>query len=751
MELIEFLKVLKRRKAILIFVPLLTIIATYLIVRQMPDIYPSHTRIATGIVDRSQQLLHDNSWNHESKVNQEFSNMTQMIALNKMVDQVSYKLFKNDLTTQYPFRQKSDFVKELSGEEVKQLVALAEQKDQANEELALESPQEQKLLSALHSMGYDRNSIREALKSYRLNNSDFIEMTYESENPQLSAFVLNSLAQEFVNFYTNVVTANKRKAVIHLDSMLKIKHNALLVSMEELKNYKINNKVLDMEEQARNYYAQLADVSTRKGIAQKDVAAYSAALGGINGKFNRKDRQYLESQISDINQGIVRTKEELKAVNEAYINSGFDPRFKGKLDTLQRQLSNQIHAQSDEYTTSPLAAKNNLVEQKLNLEVSRDLASNSLAALDNEMARIKQGLESMVPNLATIQSLEANVEVANKEYMDILQKYNQASLEASYTLPLRQVEKALPEQAQPSKKMLLVGMSGALSLIMCVLVLFALFYFDKSVYSPAQLEASTSLRVLGSLNVMNGGINDIQYLWTQRYNDTSNQIYKNLLRSIRYEIENDINECKVIAVTSLASGVGKTFFTTSLAYAFAKINKKVLVIDGNFMNPDISTNVRTQNYLESCLSNRGEHTSGTASITILGNRGGDNSLLELSSHETIEKIFEQLKTVYDIILIETTAMESMNKAKAKEWILFSDKVITVFEAGKPVGAEVEGEIKYLKDLNGKFMGVVLNKVSAEETQVHDLPARKTSMKVKGLRLWTNIQNKLKNKKYKTAV
>jgi succinoglycan biosynthesis transport protein ExoP len=48
--------------------------------------------------------------------------------------------------------------------------------------------------------------------------------------------------------------------------------------------------------------------------------------------------------------------------------------------------------------------------------------------------------------------------------------------------------------------------------------------------------------------------------------------------------------------------------------------------------------------------------------------------------------------------------------KAKEWIQFSDKVIAVFEANQSITQEKQLYIDYLRTLNKKFIGLVMNKV-----------------------------------------
>ncbi|RYD59190.1 MAG: hypothetical protein EOP56_02875 [Sphingobacteriales bacterium] len=710
-EVLEFFKTLKRRKAILTIVPIVTIVIALLLVRQLPDKYISKSRLSTGIADRSQQLLlEDNPYQHESRVNQEFNNLIETIQLNEILDKVSYTLMLHDLQAETPYRKPSKMVKKLTATERSALVAMLNNKLQKRQGSSAIS--DIKFYELLNSMGYDHASIKKNLKVYRQNNSDFIQMEFESDNANLSAYVLNAISSTFIGYYTSVVSQNKRQAVQYLDSLLKQKQNTLLVSLDALNQYKIKNNIVDLEEQTRTLYSQMADVAARKGMAQKEAIAYSAALNTVNRKFQPGSNGMLDNKLASLNQDIVQTKEELQSLNDAYIKSDFDSKYKVKMDSVQRRLQSQIIRQSEVASYDPSSTRENLANQKLNLEVSNAMAKNSLGTYDQEIGRLNAGLSKIAPNAANVDALKNAVSIAEKEYQEILTKYNEAVMAASFTLPIKQIERAAAPEAEPNMKMVIVALSGVMSLIFSVLVLFIMFYFDRSIYTVSQLELVTDAPILGALNVMKLGTTDLKQLWNPHNSDPNSQMFKNLMRAVRYEVENDLQNSQIIAVTSFSERAGKTFFTKSLAYSLTKINKRVLIIDGNFMNPDLSNNSNGQSqFLETFLLGSGdEQVNDSTAIAVIGNKGGDNSILEVTDPETVHRTMDQLKSMYDVIIIETNALETINKAKAKEWMMFTDKVIAVVEAGQPFDKEMHHELRYLKGMGSKFAGLVLNKV-----------------------------------------
>ena len=107
------------------------------------------------------------------------------------------------------------------------------------------------------------------------------------------------------------------------------------------------------------------------------------------------------------------------------------------------------------------------------------------------------------------------------------------------------------------------------------------------------------------------------------------------------------------------------------------------------------------------ISKNRTYIERTKTITVLGNRGGDITILEIYDEKHIQNEFEELKSRYDIILIDLPPLDALNQSK--EWLLFADKAIAVFEADKSIPPSQNQYIDYLKSLDSKFAGWVLNK------------------------------------------
>ena len=710
MDIKDFIKLLAKRKYILIGIPLVAIVITYFLVRHLPDVYDSKARIATGIVDDSQALL-DKSKKQESEINQEFNNLLQMIQLKRMIDQVSYKLILHDLTEKQPFRKQSSLIKELNASSKKHAIAVFTQKYDSLTELSLYDKDQHGLDEVLKSMGYEETQLRSKLSVYRVNNSDYIDVQFESENPELSAFVANTLSREFLNYYGSLKKASQSKAVNFLEQLMHEKYAAMNAKILELKEYKIHNRVLNLNEEAKSVFGQIADFETRKQTAQKDIISYTAAIKDIDNKFKPEDRKYLEASMTNINSQILEDKEKLRQLNDSYVTSNFNEQYKQSIDSLRSELNSKINQASDKYIFNPMTTKQDLVSQKLGMEVSLDLAKNSVASLDQEISRLNQHFDRLVPHEAVIQAYENDIDVASREYLEILEKYNDASLASSFTVQPRQIEVAMPGTALPSKKIIMVILAGIVCFVFCLVVFFVLFYIDDSLHNAKALVHKTDLPVLGWLPKVDGKMLDLEKMWQQNVSDKSVLTFKNLLRSSRFEIEKEMDGATMLAVTSMKTGEGKTFFAMSLAYACAMANSRVLLIDGNFSNNTITATAKPDLLLDDYLTTADDENyallQSPKMVTVIGNAGNDNSLLEISSRDGINKKLQRLRSQFDIIIVETPALENRNKAK--EWMLFTDKTIAVFEAGQTINDYKKQFTNYFTSLNGQFIGWVMNK------------------------------------------
>jgi len=316
----------------------------------------------------------------------------------------------------------------------------------------------------------------------------------------------------------------------------------------------------------------------------------------------------------------------------------------------------------------------------------------------------------MMPADASAQNLVREADFATKEYTDALNRYNQASTFRTGGLRLNMIEPGLPREPETSKARIYVALSGISSFFLCTMLVSLLFLLDKRIFTADEIARLTNSRVIGSLNLITEKEKDLREIWSDTENVPDYVLYKDLIRSLRFELSKELieNGKSILGITSLHSGAGRTFIISSLAYAFALTGKKVLLIGED--TPDLLT----------LISNKKSHPAADFEnflvkkeiraedlITVLNKSSTGNSLLEMRDAQNLVMGFDILKKEFDVILIDIDCVQDFNRVK--EWLMFTDRSIAVFQAGDTIREANQVYIQYLNEQPG-FMGWVLNKV-----------------------------------------
>nr|WP_068892897.1 lipopolysaccharide biosynthesis protein [Pedobacter panaciterrae] len=711
MDIKGFLRLLGKYKWVLILVPLLTGVITYFLVKNLPRQYGSEAQIATGLIDQSKQVVVTSNQNTDIfKINQQFSNIIERMKMRRIMSILSYHLILHDLEDpKASFRPYSKQVSALGQAGIDEVIRLYKERLLNKQVITIDDNAGKfPLYDIISSMGYDNETITNNLKIYRPDNSDFVNVYYVSESPLLSTFVVNTLSSEFINNYGQDVNMNQNNSIELLDSLMKKKEAAMNEKNAALKDFKMKNGVLNLDKQSEMVYSQISQNEERKAQAIRDIQANQRAIADIDATLKGGIDNISSGNSTADNRTIINLKNQLKVANSAYIDGNFKAADKNKIDSLTRLIDRVSSKISDENVTNPQASRQGLIEKKLSLETTISQAKGSLKSIDNELSVLKAKYNTMVPFDAGIQNYERDAELATKDYMNSLDTYNQNRTGQNVALKLQLAQLGLPGLPLPSKGILYIALSYIASLFLCFTWVLTMFLLDRSIRDSKQLAQATKSVVLGSVPYLSYPDINIRELWKSKENDPEFLSFKNLLRSLRFEISDALkkNNAKIVGITSLDSNEGKSFLSGSLAYAFAMMGEKVLLIGGETKKvmSDSKELALSQDF-ESFLVKREIQTEDL--ITILNKNDANSSLLETQSTTSLKKGFEVLKEEFDVIIIDVNGLKDLNKAK--EWLLFTELNVAVFESGRSISEPQKELLNYIKGQPG-FIGWVLNKV-----------------------------------------
>ncbi|GAB1463264.1 GumC family protein [Pedobacter sp.] len=715
MEIKDFLKLIAKYKWLIVAIPVITLFVTFLFVKNLPKQYKSQAKLSTGLLDPSRQIAPDvPSYAGPDiliKLNQQFTNIMDIMTMPRNMSILSYRLILHDLENpQKPFKTQSDDVKALNAEQ--RQAAIIGFKDRIAKKLTLtpfDNYDDVKYYNLVKSMAYDAETIKKKLSISREDNSDFITVEFTSGNTLMSVFVVNTLSNDFIHNYSLDLISNKNKSIVVLDSLLRKQEEVMNEKTQKLKEYKIQNKVLNLDKQSQIVYQQMVDYENKKSQALIDLQSLQSALNSVNDKLNNTAvEKYLGAELSADNKTVIALRNKAQVANNAYIDGGFKPSDKKKVDSLQQLLEAQLLRTNDQYVADPVVAKQTLVQRRIGLGIDLEKVRASIKDIDNELAKLNTKFSAMVPFDAGVQKYERDADVATKEYLDLLQRYNQTNLDKNIGLRLQLQQEGMPSSAEPSKKLIFMGLSAIASFVICFCVLFIIHLLDHSINDMQHLAAATNTRVIGELNYIKSDNRNIDEIWKNVEQRKEMLTYKNLLREARFEIDKLLLEGKhkVLGVTRLHPEKYSGFSTATLAYAFARMDKQILLIGNAEMAEEIQKwNVPTNQSLKTVLDTFSLQKNNL--ITFLNKDLGGVSLLENKDNPSLSKIFSSLKNEFDLIIVYLDALNSVSDLK--EWILFTEKYMATFMAGRSLSDKDKEIVKQLND-DEKFIGWLVNGV-----------------------------------------
>lgn len=191
-------------------------------------------------------------------------------------------------------------------------------------------------------------------------------------------------------------------------------------------------------------------------------------------------------------------------------------------------------------------------------------------------------------------------------------------------------------------------------------------------------------------------------------------------RTIRTGIEfsNLDKDLKIICITSSKKDEGKTTVLSNLGVSFAKIDKKVLLIDADLRNPSISKmfdTSNTQGLMDILLGKRNiqdcvKKTKQENLYILTGGTIPPNPAEVLSSKKMSEFI-ESIKDEYDYIFIDSPPVGVVSDASIIS--AYSDGVIFVVGANEVDSNLAKIAKERLDSVKANIVGVILNKFKTD--------------------------------------
>ena len=503
-------------------------------------------------------------------------------------------------------------------------------------------------------------------------------------------------------------------------------------------------------------YAQL--LSTESLLAQASQELGFPVRKGQATAAQIDDTQFVQLTVKDtdperaalIANGLVKVlidqNEQLQSVR--YISA--EQNLQNRIDEAQQQISvlqTQISEISSATVETQLQSVQTQIEDlqdqitTLNTEIAK---IDSEHASDEEIARLadyQAQLDQLTPVLSLYQQIYTNLVVLKtpaqsetststqlsqlRTTLELYQQIYISSIGSLETLRLTraqntpnvvQVETAVtPANPISPKPMQTALLAGGIGLLVTAGFGFLVEFLDDTIKTPDEVKEILELPVIGLIGELRKKSKDEKLGNYVAFHPRSpvSEAFRALRTNLEYSSVDE--PLRSILVTSAGESEGKTTVATNLAIVLAQSGKRVLLMDSDMRRPNVHGQFGIHNRVGLSDLVRGRLTLDDVvrvlpeinNLDIITSGGLPPNPAELLGSERMRNIIEEMKSIYDVIILDSPPMLVSDAQILSTRI---DGVIYVIVPGNTHSVAAKRPLEELQRINANLLGVVMNRI-----------------------------------------
>ena len=630
------------------------------------------------------------------------------------------------------------------GREIGQLDTLRDQNSPVDTEAEVirSLPIIKKTINRLELKDQDGDLLKPEKFLRRLNVSDVkktdvLQIAYRDTEPKRAATVVNTLMAAYLenNLLANRAEAGAAREFIQ-EQLPKAKASLRQTELE-LRQFKENNQVVNLDEEAKSAVGVIADLQKQLAtleIGLADATAQSEVLRNQLGS-NLKNVGTVTSisqfpAVQDVLREIQQIESQL-AVERSRFREEFPnivslKRKKASLERLLQQRLKQAVGSQEQIASSNL--QNSGFDQKLTEEFVRAEArrlglSSQLAALSRVQATYRQRLNTL-PGLEQKQrELERQLQASQSTYLLLQQRLQEIRLAENQNIGnARIISTAIPpeEPIAPRKALFLVtGMMLGSTLAIATAI--ALETIDKSIRTVSDAEKVFGYNLLGVIPVLKKSAKislrdrsldrpTPEIVVSESGRSPLYQAYCVLQANLKFL--NSDKQVKTIVVTSSVPKEGKSMVSANLAVTIAQMGRKVLLVDGDMYHPiqhkiwKLPNDLGLSNIIVGQTEPRTTIKKITANLHVLTSGIIPPNPIALLDSQRMASLVSLFSTNYDYIIIDSPALNAATDAAILGKM--ADGVLLVVRPGVVDTVSAARAKGFLERSNQHVLGLAIN-------------------------------------------
>ena len=537
-----------------------------------------------------------------------------------------------------------------------------------------------------------------------------VRISFTFENPKLAAEAANALADTYVQNTLDVKYAGTREAADWLSRQLESLSERVQESEAAVERVRQGEALVEGRS-SQVVSDQISELNRQLLAAEAETAKQRARLRQV---------EQLMSQSNGTEAG------------SSLLGSPMVQTLRLEQFRLEREEADLALELGDKHPKMiNVRAEILEVQSKLQKEFERivSAARNELAVAQAQEASIRQNLNAITNQVGDLNEAELRLRALEREaaanrslYESFLTRYKEASAQEEVQQPdARVISYALvpgsPSYPQAQKYL---TTAAVLSFGIAFVLVFLLERMDKGYRTTRQLQQVTGLPVIGVLpavNLSREGVAKPEDLITKgshsRFTESINILYSNLKWPRQGE------PLKTILIGSAMPKEGKTSTAIALARRAAVLGDEVLLIDGDFRQPNATRHlglnsrpglaevVAGENTLEETL----QRDEPSGAWFLAGGRLKEDPVALIGS-EAFRQAIERLTERFDFIIFDTSPVLAVAEPQILSRV--AGQCVMLVRWGKTARQVSLTAVKQLQDFGANVSGTVLTQVDLKQ-------------------------------------
>ena len=547
----------------------------------------------------------------------------------------------------------------------------------------------------------------------QVRNSDVVNITMSSGNPELAKFLLEKVIDSYLKYDVDT----KVKVTNYANAQINVRLSKLLEQMEiaerKLLDYKKENNLIDIGDIKELKIDQIKSVSKRiieanRELQKKsnDLTAIKLAEGNVEELLAIADLRS-KKEVDAIRTNINATNDNIEALQIIYKNE--HPKVKKVLKT-KENLDNRLKEILDE----------NIAAAAFELANLKGFISSS----EEELNFAKFDLQELEEKDVALKQFVREVETNNKIYETFLQRMKETNeVKELQSSNVRIIQNALLPLSPISPDILKITILFYLMSFAVIFLLLIYFEFNSNtVIEPSNLDELNIpiLVTLPSVKKLDKG-----YHLSQMFIEDNDSEFSEAIRTLRTLLVAKYNKNKSILISSTYSGEGKTTISLNTALAFSKIGK-VLLVETDIRRPSVLTKTSQADEAPkvgfSDLIQGGVKMSDCimklpgSEIEVMTSGTRRSDLTDLTTTKKLKAFFDILKVNYDYLIIDTPPIQPVSDTLFISQATDHNLLVVRSNSTKLVG--VKSVIKKLSNVNSKVDGLIFNDLDTSKASYY---------------------------------